>query len=90
LRYSLEEDVVTQVIVIIEVFVPLGEGEDALLELAVLGVDDFVLITVVFEELGGPGEEIEFFVDFTQEQDTAIRAHVSSFEIGLNFPTLAA
>lgn len=80
----------TQVIVIIEVLVTLGEGEDALLELAVLGMDDFMLITVVFEEFGGPGEEIESFVDFPQEQDAAIRTDVSALEIGLNFPPLAA
>lgn len=80
----------TQVIVIIEIFVTLGESEDALLELTILGVDDFVLVTVIVEKSGGPGEKVESFVDFTQEQDAAIRAHVSSFEIGLNFPTLAA
>jgi hypothetical protein len=75
---------------IIKVFVPLGEGEDALLQLAVLGVDNFVLVTVVFEKSGGAGEKIECFVDFTEKQDATIRAHFSSFKIGLNFPTLAA
>ena len=62
----------TQVIVIIEVFVPLGEGEDALLQLAVLGVDNLVLVTVVFEKSGSPGEKVESFVDFAEEQNAAI------------------
>jgi hypothetical protein len=68
----LEEDVVTQVIVIIEVFVPLGEGEDALLQLAVLGVDNLVLVTVVFEKSGGAGEKIESAINFTQKEGTPI------------------
>ena len=62
----------TQVIVIIEVFVPLGEGEDALLQLAVLGVDNLVLVTVVFEKSGGAGEKIESAINFTQEEGTSI------------------
>lgn len=62
----------TQVIVIIEVFVPLGEREDALLQLAVLGVDNLVLVTVVFEKSGGAGEKIESAINFTQEEGTSI------------------
>jgi len=72
LRGGLEEDVVAQAIMIIEVFVTLGEGEDALLQLAVLGVDDFVLVPVVFEKSGSPGEKVESFVDFAEEQNAAI------------------
>jgi hypothetical protein len=34
----------------------LDEGEDALLELALPGVDDFALVPVIGEEFGGTGE----------------------------------
>ena len=63
---------------------------DALFELALLGVDDFVLVAVVVEEFGGAGKEVKFPIDFPQEQSTAIGADVSAVEIGLNFSSLAA
>lgn len=50
---SLEQDVVAKLVVVIEVLVALGEGKDALLELALLGVDDFALVPVIGEEFGG-------------------------------------
>lgn len=57
---------------VIEVFVTLGESKDALLELALLSVDDFVGVAVVFEELRCAREKIEFSVNFSQKKQSSI------------------
>lgn len=79
-----------KLVVVVEIFVALSEGKDALLELAVLGVDDFALVPVIGEEFGGTGEKIESTVNFTQKENATVGADVAAFEISLNFTSLAA
>ena len=86
---GLEQDIVAKLTVVVEVFVALGEGKDALLELAVPGVDDFALVPVIGEEFGCAGEKVEAAVDFAQKENAAIRADLAAFEVSLNFMSLA-
>lgn len=79
-----------KIVVVVEIFVALSEGKDTLFELALVGVDNFVLIAVVVEEFGGTGKEVKLSVDFSQEKNPSIGADVPAFEIGLNFSSLAA
>ena len=68
----LEQDIVAKLVVVVKIFVSLGEGKDALFELAVLSVNDFALVPVVGEEFSRAGEEVESVVNFTQKQNTTI------------------
>lgn len=87
---SLEENVVAKLVMIVEVLVSLRKGEDTLLKLAVLSVDDFALVTIVLKKGGSAGKEVKLPVNFPKKENTPIRADVTAIEISLNFSSLAA
>ena len=81
-----EQWIVSEVVMVVEVFVPQSQGVDALSEELLGGVFDTVGIAMIVEAGCELANDAGDFFSLSQEQDAAIGGDISAVEIGEDLP----